>query len=62
MSGRVEGLGVGSGQSGPAPPPPSGAVQLPARGAFDHDSAFGYLARHAIPGVETVDPARRRLT
>ncbi len=35
---------------------------LPACGRFDPDSTFGYLGRHAIPGVEVVDPVERTLT
>jgi 3-methyladenine DNA glycosylase/8-oxoguanine DNA glycosylase len=35
---------------------------LPAAGPFDPDSTFGYLARHAIPGVEVADPVSRALT
>jgi 3-methyladenine DNA glycosylase/8-oxoguanine DNA glycosylase len=35
---------------------------LPANGAFDAATAFGYLVRHAIPGVERIDLARMTLT
>jgi 3-methyladenine DNA glycosylase/8-oxoguanine DNA glycosylase len=35
---------------------------LAAAGPFDPDSTLRYLARHAIPGVEVVDPACRTFT
>ena len=35
---------------------------LPVEGRFDPDTTLGYLARHAVPGVEVVDRADRSLT
>ncbi len=35
---------------------------LPANGAFDADTAFGYLSRHAIPGLDRIGPEPRTLT
>jgi 3-methyladenine DNA glycosylase/8-oxoguanine DNA glycosylase len=46
----------------PSRRPGAWSTHLVANGAFDAESAFGYLQRHAIPGVERVDLAAQRLT
>ncbi|GAA3619515.1 DNA-3-methyladenine glycosylase 2 [Microlunatus ginsengisoli] len=35
---------------------------LPANGAFDAETALGYLVRHAIPGIDRIESERRSLT